>query len=302
MKIPVGEEAPPAPPARCQQQSTVYITYGIHGLAGAYGGGWCVCGEHAAALFQRICPQMIHERPAREPTHKIYKPVEFTARAIVPDEGMMTTAVGRETRTTCQYKPLVDGPAQAEAPPRGPAGGALRDHLMDVEIEVNRRLTGAEKRLEANNERLTAAMVEAASAIGSLQHEVSELKAAREDRLADLGSHRVDADRRMTEAGERLMNVEIEVNRRLTGLQDQISGVKLDLDRLLNANNMNASSWFDLNARMVAAEKILDRHASTLKRFFEEDSNSALSNRVARLEDAMEATADALRDTWGASK
>ena len=265
MKIPVGEEAPPAPPARCQQQSTVYITYGIHGLAGAYGGGWCVCGEHAAALFQRICPQMIHERPAREPTHKIYKPVEFTARAIVPDEGMMTTAVGRETRTTCQFK-AVDGPAQAEAPPRGPAGGALRDHLMDVEIEVNRRLTGAEKRLEANNER-----------------------------LADLENHRSVVNVVLNELKATAQRDSVEADRRLAGLQDQISGARLDLNRLLDANNMNARSVFDLSTRMGAAEK-------TLKRFFEEDSRDALSNRVARLEDAVEATAGALRDTWGTSE
>lgn len=181
--------------ASCQQQSTVFITYGVHGLAGAYGGGWCVCGEHAAVLFQRLCAEMIRERPASEPTRIIYKPVEFTARAIVPDEGMMTTAVGRETRTTCQYKAGVDGPAQAEAP--------------------------AGTRQAPDVERLTAAMTEAASAIGSLQTR-----------------------------------------------QDQMN---LDLDRLLNANNMNAL--------MVA-------------------SHNALSDRVARLEAAMEATALA----WGTSE
>lgn len=261
-----------------------------------------MCGEHAAALFQRLCAEMIRERPAREPTREIYKPVEFTARAIVPGENMMETAVGRSTRTTCQFKHLMDGPAQAGQAP-------------DVE-------------------RLTAAMTEAASAIGSLQHEVSELKAAREDRLADLESHRVDADRRMTEAGRRLTGAEkrleandvrladlenrrsvvdavlnelkataqrdsVEADRRLSAvekrLHDLISGVKLDLNRLLDANNMNASSVFDLSTRMGASEKILDRHASTLKRFFEEDSHNALSNRVARLEAAVEATALA----WG---
>ena len=264
MKIPVGEEAPPAPPARCQQQSTVYITYGIHGMAGAYSGGWCVCGEHAAALFQRLCAEMIRERPAREP---VSKPVEFIARALVPDEGMMTTAVGRETRTTCQFKPLMDGPAQAEAPAPGSR------HLMDVEIEVNRRLTGAEKRLEANNER-----------------------------LADLENHRSVVDAVLNELKATAQRDSVEADRRLSAvekrLHDLISGARLDLNRLLDANNMNASSVFDLSTRMGATEKTLDRHASTLKRFFEEDSHNALSDRVARLEAAVEATALA----WGTSE
>lgn len=51
-------------------------------------------------------------------------------------------------------------------------------------------------------------------------------------------------------------------------------------------------------SRMGATEKTLDRHASTLKRFFEEDSHNALSDRVARLEAAVEATALA----WGTSE